>query len=124
MLPNPQPTVEDVIKLFQGGIERMQKSLEDYRNSFKPSSNCETTPLFWDCECTSLYLHTKDEKRCLICGVYQEEQPDSMITEVLLAAAIWYQSIRTAKISDADLSKSQRIWTTNGYGTHLGGKDE
>ena len=112
MLSNPQPTVEDTIKLFQDGIERMQKSLEDYRNSFKPSSNCETTPLFWDCECTSLYLHTKDEKRCLICGVYQEDQPDSMITEVLLSAAIWYQSIRQARIKDLDLSEICKGWGT------------
>ena len=42
-----------------------------------------TTPLFWDCNCKHNYIHPKEQTVCQICGADADEQPDSMISEVV-----------------------------------------
>ena len=42
-----------------------------------------TTELFWDCECDEHYIHPKTETKCYICGMYSEDMPDSISTEVM-----------------------------------------
>jgi len=37
---------------------------------------------FWDCECETNYIHSKNIKLCLNCNANQEEQPDSRQSEV------------------------------------------
>jgi hypothetical protein len=53
------------------------------RNMIAAASNdCATTPKFWDCECTELYIHPKSVTECAKCSARAEDQPDSRITEV------------------------------------------
>jgi hypothetical protein len=52
------------------------------RNMIAESSTCSTTPKFWDCECTELYIHPKSVTQCLHCSARADDQPDSRITEV------------------------------------------
>jgi hypothetical protein len=52
------------------------------RNMIAASNPCATTPQFWDCECTELYIHPKSVTECLHCSARAEDQPDSRITEV------------------------------------------
>lgn len=42
-----------------------------------------TTDLFWDCECERNYIHSKTVYGCINCGAMQEDQPDSMVEEVI-----------------------------------------
>lgn len=42
-----------------------------------------TTDLFWDCDCTWDYIHTKAETTCRRCGFTQDDGPDSRPDEVL-----------------------------------------
>jgi hypothetical protein len=42
-----------------------------------------TTQYFWDCECEKDYIRHKTEKNCPLCGAIREEQPDSIVKEVL-----------------------------------------
>jgi hypothetical protein len=42
-----------------------------------------TTILFWDCDCILNYIHPKDEPTCKECGCRKDEQPDSMLREVI-----------------------------------------
>lgn len=37
---------------------------------------------FWDCECDTEYIHTKQISECSVCGAKQEDQPDSFKSEV------------------------------------------
>jgi hypothetical protein len=41
-----------------------------------------TTPLYWDCECPTNWIHPKTEFSCIFCGATQEEATDSRIEEV------------------------------------------
>ena len=52
------------------------------RTMIAASNDCATTPQFWDCECTKLYIHPKSVTECLLCSARAEDQPDSRITEV------------------------------------------
>jgi hypothetical protein len=45
----------------------------------------KTTPEYWDCECEQGYIRPKTESKCAACGTLQEDQPDSIIREVLRA---------------------------------------
>jgi len=42
-----------------------------------------TTPTHWDCECKENYIHPKTLDYCPKCDVYQDDQPDSILIEVL-----------------------------------------
>jgi len=42
-----------------------------------------TTDEYWDCEHN--YIHPKGVARCLVCGAEAEDQPDSIVAEVLEA---------------------------------------
>ena len=42
-----------------------------------------TTDKYWDCECETRYIHSKDIKVCDQCFARQEDQPDSIETEVM-----------------------------------------
>ena len=44
----------------------------------------KTTEKYWDCECNNNFIHPKTQIRCDICGAMAEEQPDSMVNEVLM----------------------------------------
>lgn len=50
--------------------------------------DCETTPLFWDCNCPENYIHRKSERICNVCLATPEEQPDSRVNEVTDAGFI------------------------------------
>lgn len=41
-----------------------------------------TTPLFWDCECESDYIHPASQDECLLCGARREDQPNARVDEV------------------------------------------
>ncbi len=43
----------------------------------------KTDPRFWDCECPENYIHPKSETSCLECNANSDDQPDSMIAEIL-----------------------------------------
>jgi hypothetical protein len=45
----------------------------------------KTTLEYWDCECEQGYIHPKTETKCAACGALQEDQPDSIIRDVLRA---------------------------------------
>ena len=42
-----------------------------------------TTEEYWDCDCDENYIHPKSQKWCSICKTRPEDQPDSIIKEVL-----------------------------------------
>ncbi len=42
-----------------------------------------TTVAFWDCECRHDYIHPYTEDSCPRCGAHREEQPDSIVSEVI-----------------------------------------
>lgn len=44
-----------------------------------------TTELYWDCECEVNFIHSKSEPECPVCGRTSDEQPDSIVGEVLAA---------------------------------------
>ena len=44
---------------------------------------CETTALFWDCECREAYIHPALELDCPRCQAMRDEQPDARIQEVM-----------------------------------------
>jgi len=42
-----------------------------------------TNPDYWDCECEHDFIHKKsDLEECVECGAHQDDQPDSMISEI------------------------------------------
>jgi hypothetical protein len=41
------------------------------------------TNLFWDCECPDYYIHPRGEDYCSLCDSEREDQPDSIVSEVL-----------------------------------------
>ena len=43
----------------------------------------KTTENYWDCECKDNYIHPKSQSRCEVCGAVSEDQPDSIVSEVL-----------------------------------------
>ena len=46
---------------------------------------CQTTPLFWDCECEKDYITPYSEfGTCARCGANDSRQPDSRIAEVIM----------------------------------------
>jgi len=47
------------------------------------NNNEITTELFWDCDCDTDYIHTKNDSVCLICKAEQECAPDSLKDEVI-----------------------------------------
>lgn len=56
-----------------------------------------TTGLFWDCNCYSNYIHPKTEPVCDKCGAREEDQPDSILEEVIGWLAGHLQVPRTSK---------------------------
>lgn len=56
-------------------------------NKFKPNHHALNdiflTDDFWDCECTTNYIHPKDQPQCMLCSTLQIEQPNSRVDEVL-----------------------------------------
>jgi hypothetical protein len=52
-----------------------------------------TTHLFWDCECVDNFHHTKSEEKCDECGCFPEDQPDSIVSEVLEHAVKWLDCV-------------------------------
>jgi hypothetical protein len=42
-----------------------------------------TTPIHWDCECKYNYIHPKTLHHCPKCDVFQDDQPDSILSEVV-----------------------------------------
>lgn len=50
---------------------------------------CQTTPLFWDCECEEDYITPYSEfGTCARCGAHDSRQPDSRIAEVIMKLII------------------------------------
>jgi len=47
-----------------------------------------TTPTHWDCECKENYIHPKTLDYCPKCDVFQDDQPDSILSEVQKATYI------------------------------------
>jgi len=47
------------------------------------SNNCKTTPEYWDCECRNNYIHPATQNECPKCGALRDEQPDSIVAEVI-----------------------------------------
>ena len=45
-------------------------------------ASTKTNPLFWDCECESNYIHSHLIMKCLKCEALQEDQPDSIQSEI------------------------------------------
>lgn len=45
----------------------------------------ETTTEYWDCECEINYIHPSIEMECKICDCRKDEQPDSIVSEVIAA---------------------------------------
>jgi rubrerythrin len=41
-----------------------------------------TNDKYWDCNCVLNYIHSKNVKDCPICGATEEEQPDSIQSEI------------------------------------------
>ncbi len=41
-----------------------------------------TTEKYWDCECETNYIHSKEEKECKICYAHNEDCSDSRMAEV------------------------------------------
>ena len=54
-------------------------------NKLCVSTDIETTDKYWDCECEHNYIHPKSQKHCDICGMDEEDSPDSRVDEVLKA---------------------------------------
>ena len=44
-----------------------------------------TTEKYWDCNCLKDFIHPKSQKMCYECGAVAEEQPDSRVSEVMIA---------------------------------------
>jgi len=44
-----------------------------------------TTVNYWDCECRKDFIHPKSQIKCHKCGVRAVDQPDSRVSEVLVA---------------------------------------
>lgn len=44
-----------------------------------------TTEKYWDCECERNYIHSSSETVCPKCGAHRDEQPDSIVAEVIAA---------------------------------------
>ena len=42
-----------------------------------------TTDDYWDCECKTDYIHSKEETFCNKCKSYSHEQPDARYSEVV-----------------------------------------
>lgn len=42
-----------------------------------------TTEKYWDCECKEKYIHPATKNVCPICGCEKDDQPDSIISEVV-----------------------------------------
>lgn len=46
----------------------------------------ETTPDYWDCNCKERYINSKETYWiCMYCGADADDQPDSIIAEVVKA---------------------------------------
>lgn len=45
-------------------------------------NDCATTPLYWDCECSKRYIHSKEYPTCGRCNTTADTQPDSRVAEV------------------------------------------
>lgn len=41
-----------------------------------------TNQSYWDCECTENYIHPRTHAMCPYCGVWADDQPDSIAEEV------------------------------------------
>ena len=42
----------------------------------------ETTDEFWDCNCDHYYIHPKTDERCIFCGSWRADCPDSRVSEI------------------------------------------
>ena len=41
-----------------------------------------TTEKYWDCECEVNYINPKSNDKCMLCGTFREDSPDSRVSEV------------------------------------------
>lgn len=57
-------------------------SCHNHRSQALENKNEETTPEYWDCECTTDYIHHTSVPSCEKCGCDKEDQPDSRVSEV------------------------------------------
>ena len=55
---------------------------EQLNKTAGPSNAVVTNNNFWDCECESNYIHTKNIRLCPHCNAESDEQPDSHQSEV------------------------------------------
>ena len=39
---------------------------------------------FWDCNCDDDHIHRKIEPECLVCHAVRDDQPDSLLDEILV----------------------------------------
>ncbi len=46
------------------------------------SKTFHTTDDFWDCECECGFIHSTLLDKCHVCGVLQEEAPESRVEEI------------------------------------------
>lgn len=74
------------VPLYSTGTREMFGD-DDQANAAKAYETwlAKTTTEYWDCECFGNYIHPKSESSCPICGTTAEDQPDSIIREVLKA---------------------------------------
>lgn len=59
-----------------------------------------TTVNYWDCECNKNFIHPKSKKMCYECGAHAEEQPDSRVSEVLIAGFLLEEGSNSASSSE------------------------
>lgn len=48
-----------------------------------------TTPLFWDCECETDYIHPASHETCPACTAVRQDCPDARLDEVLKYGSRW-----------------------------------
>ena len=84
---------------------------ERFSNYGEDSSN-----LFWECGCDTNFIHPKIVLRCGLCGVEQDDAPDSRINEV------WQYFIDFCKAKSVDLktAMAEQDETNNTYFRRLG----
>lgn len=66
---------------------------EDWEASLEPT----TTLLFWDCECDTDYMHTKDVRSCPKCKAKEKDMPDAHHEEVLAAGLVEFVEPYTSR---------------------------
>lgn len=49
------------------------------------NTHIQTTSEYWDCECNTNYIHPRAISACPVCGCVKDDQPDSIVSEVIKA---------------------------------------